>query len=92
MRLSLFGFNVLALAMLVAPAFLIFNATHGLSDESLGGFVGLFGLGSLACLSAMAFLSRRDTRTPRRAILLLTFGLVLLTVGFTWLFMASLSA
>ncbi|HYE42569.1 MAG TPA: hypothetical protein VEA15_04170 [Caulobacteraceae bacterium] len=93
MRLTLFGFNVLALAMLVVPAFLIFNATHGLSDQSWGGFLGLFGFGSLACLTAMAFLSRRNpARVPQRALLLLSFGLVMLAVGFSWLFMVSLSA
>ena len=89
MRLTLFGFNVLALATLVAPAFLIFSSMQG-AGMSLGGFLGVFGLGSLACLAAMAILSRKGGFDPSRGVTLLTFGAVLLTVGFGWLFLATL--
>lgn len=93
MRLTLFSFNVLALAMLVGPAFLIFNSMQGAGSMGWGGFLGVFGFGSLACLTAMAFLSRRrPARVPQRAVLLLTFGVVMLGVGFGWLFFASLGA
>lgn len=89
MRLTLFGFNVLALAMLVAPAFLIFNSMHG-AGMSLPAFAGVFGFGSAATLSGMAMLSRKGGADPTRGVLLLSLGLVLLTVGFSWLFFASL--
>jgi len=89
MRLTLFGFNVLALALLVAPAFLIFNSMHG-AGMSLTAFLAVFGLGSLACLAAMARLSRKGGADPTRGVTLLSFGVVLLTVGFSWLFFASL--
>ena len=88
MRLTLFGFNALALAMLVAPAFLIFNSMHG-AGASLPAFVAVFGFGSIATLTAMGMLSRKGI-DPTRGILLLSLGLVLLTVGFGWLFFASL--
>lgn len=90
MRLTLFGFNVLALAMLVAPAFLIFNSLHG-AGLSWGGFLGVFGLGSAACLAAVALLSRRRPANRERTVMLLTLGVVLLAVGFGWLFMVSLA-
>lgn len=91
MRLALFGFNVVALAFLVVPAFLIFNALQGSAGLSLAGFAGVFGLGSAATLGAMAMLSRRGGFDPRRGVTLLTVGVVLLAVGFSWLFLASLS-
>lgn len=91
MRLTLFGFNVLALATLVVPAFLIFSSMRG-AGMSAAGFVGVFGFGSLACLAAMALLSRRGEIDPGRGVSLLTFGVVLLTVGFGWLFLSSLGA
>lgn len=89
MRLTLFGFNVLALCMLVAPAFLIFSSMQG-AGMSLPGFVGVFGFGSAATLAGMAKLSRKGGGDPARGVLLLSLGLVLLTVGFSWLFFASL--
>jgi len=89
MRLTLFGFNVLALTMLVAPAYLIFSSMPG-SGMSPTAFVAVFGLGSLACLAAMARLSRKGGADPTRGVTLLSFGVVLLTVGFGWLFLATL--
>ena len=89
MRFTLFGFNALALAMLVAPAFLIFSSMRG-EGMSLAAFIGVFGLGSAATLAAMAKLSMKGGADPTRGVLLLSFGVVLLTVGFGWLFLASL--
>jgi hypothetical protein len=89
MRLTLFGFNALALAMLVAPAFLIFTSMRG-AGMNLPAFVGVFGLGSAATLAGMAKLSAKGGADPTRGVLLLSLGLVLLTVGFGWLFFASL--
>ena len=51
MRLTLFGFNALALFMLVAPAFLIFTSLNG-AGMGLPSFLGVFGLGSAATLEA----------------------------------------
>ncbi|MBX7248673.1 MAG: hypothetical protein K1X35_06410 [Caulobacteraceae bacterium] len=89
MRLTLFGFNALALFMLVAPAFLIFTSLNG-AGMGLPSFLGVFGLGSAATLGGMAKLSMKGVADPTRGVLLLTFGVVLLTVGFGWLFLASL--
>lgn len=89
MRLTLFGFNALALGLLVVPAFLIFNSMHG-AGASLPAFMGVFGFGSIATLTAMGMLSRKGGGDPTRGVLLLSLGLVLLTVGFGWLFFASL--
>ena len=90
MRLTLFGFNALALALLVAPAFLIFSSMNG-AGMNLPAFVGVFGLGSMATLAGMAKLSaRQGGAESTRGVLLLSLGLVLLTVGFGWLFFASL--
>jgi hypothetical protein len=89
MRLTLFGFNALALAMLVGPAFLIFSSLHG-EAMSFTAFAGVFGIGSIATLAAMAKLSMKGPADPGRGVLLLSFGVVLLTVGFGWLFFASL--
>ena len=89
MRLTLFGFNALALALLVVPAFLIFASMRG-AGMNLPAFIGVFGLGSAATLAGMAKLAAQRGADPTRGVLLLSLGLVLLTVGFGWLFFASL--
>jgi hypothetical protein len=89
MRLTLFGFNALALFLLVAPAFLIFTSLHG-AGMGLASFLGVFGLGSAAALGGMARLSLKRVANPERGVVLLSFGVILLTVGFAWLFLASL--
>ena len=90
MRLTLFGFNILALTMLVGPAFLIFSAMQPRGDLSWSAFIAVFGLGSAACVGAMAQLSRKRGGDTTRGMTLLSFGVALLTVGFGWLFLATL--
>ncbi|MBC6983534.1 hypothetical protein [Caulobacter sp. 17J80-11] len=79
MKMGLFGFNMLALAALVGPALLIFmsaDQTQTVAPTTRTVFFSLLGGGSLACLGAMALLSRKRAADPFLTVTLLLFGLL----------------
>jgi hypothetical protein len=79
MRFSLLGLNALALAALIVPAFLIYNATASSMGPWAGVCLGAFGLGALSLFGAMTRLSGKRTNA-RGAIPLIALGAALVSV------------
>lgn len=79
MKFGLFGFNMLALGALVGPALLIFTSAdqvQTVAPLTRTVFFSLLGGGSVACLAAMALLSRRRAADPFLTVTLLMLGLL----------------
>jgi len=88
MRLSLVGLNLIAIAVLLGAAWLIFNATQSFAPvPELGrqALYWVFGLGAAALLVAVAQFSRRRRMHPWGAITPMVIGFLLLAGGFGWL-------
>ena len=88
MRLSLVGLNMLALAALLAAAYLIFISTQSFAPvPELGQKVllGIFGTGALAMLVASAQFAGKRRMNPWGAITPMVIGALLIAAGFGWL-------
>jgi hypothetical protein len=79
MRLSLLSLNLLALGALIAPAYLIFDATSSSLGPWAEACMGAFALGALCILGAMAGLSGRKTNATA-AVPLIAVGGILIAV------------
>jgi hypothetical protein len=84
MRLSLLGLNVVALSVLVVPAYLIYDATSASLKPWNEICLGAFGLGALCIVGAMAGLSGKRAK-PSSAIPLIALGACLIAVPLTLL-------
>lgn len=91
MPLTLLGFNLVALAAVVGPAWLILQsacAQARFSQELLSVVMGLFGLGVVACAGSMLMMARpRDKR--QGLVLLLPTGFTAFAVALGLLIGAS---
>jgi hypothetical protein len=91
MRLSMVGFNMVALGALVVPALLIYGSVQpgGGTDATWRlAYLGSLGLGVLFLLGAMAKLTGRKT-DARAAVTLMLLGLGLVAVPLLLTFMVA---
>lgn len=81
MRLSLVGFNAVALGALVVPALLIYGSTSGSGSDQVWrmAYLGSLGLGVMFLLGAMAKLTAKKSDAGS-AITLMLLGLGLVAV------------
>ena len=81
MRLSLVGFNAVALGALVVPALLIYGSTSGTGSDQVWrlAYLGSLALGVLFLLGAMAKLTSRKADAGG-AITFMLLGLALVAV------------
>ncbi|HWE45469.1 MAG TPA: hypothetical protein VG407_05525 [Caulobacteraceae bacterium] len=82
MRLSLLGLNVVALGVLIVPAYLIYDATSASLRPWNEICLGAFALGALCIVGAMAGLGGSRVNAAR-AIPLIALGACLLAVPLT---------
>jgi hypothetical protein len=90
MRLSLLGFNLVAVAALVTPALLIFDAAGPAMGPWGQAYLAAFVIGAVLLLAAMARLSGKRA-DPAGAAPLLVMGLALIAVPVAMLVTVSLN-
>ncbi len=76
MRLTLLGFNVIALGALTAPAFLIFQSVSkagAMSDQVRFAYLAALAVGAVCLFAAMSRLSAKRAE-PAQAISLMLLG------------------
>jgi hypothetical protein len=77
MRLSLLSLNVVAVSVLVVPAYLIYDSTSASLGPWGGICLGAFALGALCIVGAMAGLSAKRAK-PTATIPLIALGACLI--------------
>ena len=90
MRLSLLGLNVVAIGVLIVPAYLIYDATSAALRPWNEICLGAFGLGALCIVAAMAGLGGKRVN-PTTAVPLIALGACLIAAPLTLIVGAAIS-